>query len=188
MQQPILKEFPQEFHTRRLFIRLPLPGDGTAVYEAIQASRKELKKWLPFAKSEQTLEETEINIRESHVDFLKREDLRFLIFDRVSGAFIGSTGLHRIDWDVPKFEIGYWIDSRCQGKGYMTEAVAGLTEFAFQTLGANRVEIKCDERNERSRAICERLGYTLEGIHRQDSRAIDSDELRNTCIYARIEW
>ncbi|WP_284141738.1 MULTISPECIES: GNAT family N-acetyltransferase [unclassified Virgibacillus] len=186
MQQPILKEFPQEFHTERLYIRLPLPGDGEIVHEAISVSKEALKKWLPFAQKDQTLEETEANIREAHLAFLKRDDLRLHIFAQNSGAFVGSTGLHRIDWSIPKFEIGYWLDSRQIGKGYMTEAVAGLTAFAFEQLAAQRVEVRCDSKNIKSRAIAERLGFTLEGILKKDSLAVDSEELRDTCVFAKV--
>lgn len=187
MQHPILKDFPYEFYTERLFIRLPLPGDGVALHQAIQTSQKDLKKWLPFAQKEQTLEETEINVREAHAEFLRRTDLRLHIFHRETREFIGSTGLHRIDWEVPKFEIGYWIASAYSGKGYMTEAVKGVTGFAFQELKANRVEIRCDVKNTKSRAIPERLRYKLESIDYNDSVAIDSNELRDTCIYAMIQ-
>src|SRR5699024_4396696 len=120
MKNPLLLEFPHEFYTKRLLIRIPLPGDGVAVHAAIEASREELKKWLPFAREYQTVEEVEANVREAHISFLKREDLRLHIFDRENGEFIGSSGLHRIDWFIPKFEIGYWIDQRESGKGYIT--------------------------------------------------------------------
>ncbi len=184
---PIILDFPSEFTTERLLIRLPLPGDGKAVYEAIQASRAELKQWLPFAANEQTLEQTEENIRESHIKFLKREDLRMLIFQKETGEFIGSTGLHRMDWDVPRFEIGYWLDSRQSSKGYMLEATEGLTSFAFNVLKAKRVEIRVDTRNTRSRAIPEKLGFELEGILRNEDVAVDGSGLRDTCIYGKIK-
>ena len=156
---PILIEFPEEFTTERLLIRIPRPGDGKAVYEAIAASKSELKPWLPFAQKEQSEEDTEINIRHAHIAFLKREDLRLLIFHKETGEFIATSGLHRMDWSVPKFEIGYWIDSRHSRNGYMTEAVQGITDFAFQELKARRVEIRCDEKNIKSRAVPERLGF-----------------------------
>lgn len=187
MQNPILKEFPHEFYTERLLIRLPQPGDAEAVFDAINASKQDLKKWLPFAQNDQTLEETKVNVKEAHIKFLQREDLRMHIFQRDTNEFIGSTGLHRIDWEVPKFEIGYWIDTRQSRKGYITEAVQGLTDFAFDELNANRVEIQCDAKNIKSRSIPERLGYQLEGIHYKDSIAIDGDGLRDTCIYAKVK-
>ncbi|PEA54172.1 GNAT family N-acetyltransferase [Bacillus pseudomycoides] len=181
---PLLLNFPSEFYTERLLIRMPRPGDGKEVYNAINESIEELKPWMPFAQKEQTEQEVEVNIRDSHVKFLAREDLRLLVFLKDTGEFVASSGLHRINWDIPKFEIGYWIHSRFSGKGYMTEAVTGIVDFAFHKLQANRIEIRCDSRNVKSRAIPERLGFKLEGILENNSVSIDGTELRDTCIYA----
>jgi RimJ/RimL family protein N-acetyltransferase len=183
---PLLIEFPNEFSTERLVIRMPKPGDGEAVYEAINASIKELKPWMPFAHNEQSVQDVELNIREAYINFLKREDLRLLVFLKETGELVASSGLHRINWTVRKFEIGYWIDSRFSGKGYMTEAVKGISDFAFRELKARRVEIRCDVKNQKSRAIPERLGFSLEGILKNDDWSVDKSELRDTCIYAKI--
>ncbi len=183
---PILIEFPEQFETERLLIRMPKPGDGATVHQAIEASRDELKYWLPFAIKNQSVEDVEINIREAHLKFIKREDLRLLVFHKETGEFIASSGLHRIDWEVPKFEIGYWIDSRYSGKGFMTEAVQGITDFAFRELKAKRVEIRCDALNKRSRAIPERLGFSLEGILRKDSLDVLGESLRDTCVFSKV--
>ncbi|MEN2768951.1 GNAT family N-acetyltransferase [Ornithinibacillus xuwenensis] len=183
---PILIDFPSEFETQRLFIRMPVPGDGKMVYESKQASQNELLPWMPFAHSEQNEDDTEINIREAHVKFLTREDLRLLVFHKETGVLIANAGLHRIDWEVRRFEIGYWIDSRFSGKGYMTEAAAAIADFAFQELAANRVEIRCDAKNVKSRAVAERIGFELEGILKKDSVDVYGKELRDTCVYAKV--
>ncbi|MBH0155215.1 GNAT family N-acetyltransferase [Fictibacillus sp. 5RED26] len=185
--KPILMNFPTEFTTDRLLIRMPKPGDGKAMFEAINASLDELKPWLPFAHFEQTEEDVEVNIREAHLKFLSREDLRLLVFLKENGNLVASSGLHRINWDIPKFEIGYWIDTRYAGKGYMTEAVQGITEFAANELKARRIEIRCDTQNDKSAAIPERLGFTLEGILRNDALEIGSTtKLRDTSVYAKV--
>lgn len=186
MMNPLLLDFPSEFHTERLTIRMPQHGDGKAVFHAIEASINELKPWLPFAQREQTEEEVEISIRKSHNEFLQREDLRLLVFLKETGEFVASSGLHRIDWAVPKFEIGYWIDSRFSGKGYMIEAVEGITNFAFTELKANRVEIRCDSKNMKSRAIPEKLGFKLEGILECESVSVDGSKLKDTCVFAKV--
>lgn len=59
---PIMLELPTEFTTDRLFNRIPMTGDGKAVYESINASIEELKAWLPFAHIDQTKEDVEVNI------------------------------------------------------------------------------------------------------------------------------
>ncbi|PGZ74161.1 GNAT family N-acetyltransferase [Bacillus sp. AFS029637] len=181
---PLLFDFPSEFYTERLFIRMPKPGDGKVVYDAIQASMQELKPWMVFAQKEQTAEEIEESIRKSHIQFLQREDLRLLVFSKETGEFIASSGLHRINWDIPQFEIGYWIDSRFSGKGYMVEAAKGITDYAFSELKANRVEIRCDSLNKKSRAIPEKLGFKLEGILESASVAVESNRLRDMCVFA----
>lgn len=77
---PLLLDFPEVFETKRLIIRMPKPGDGKAVYNAIIASKPELMQWMPFAQNEQSETDVEVNIREAHISFLKREDLRLLVF------------------------------------------------------------------------------------------------------------
>ncbi|RSK29346.1 N-acetyltransferase [Bacillus sp. HMF5848] len=165
---------------------MPIPGDGRAVYDAITASLSELKPWMPFAQNEQSMEDVEKNIREAHIDFIKREDLRLLIFLKDTNQLVASSGLHRIDWDVRRFEIGYWIDSRFSGHGYITEAVKGIENFAITELNARRLEIRCEPENVKSRAVAERLGYSLEGILRKDALSADSEELRDTCVYGKV--
>ncbi|MBE2225506.1 MAG: GNAT family N-acetyltransferase [Anaerolineae bacterium] len=183
---PILKEFPNSFDTERLTIRCPMPGDGPALNEAVLESIEELRPWLPWAKETPTLENTEANVRKGYTRFLNREDLWLLLFLKDTNICIGGSGLHRIDWGVPKFEIGYWLRTSYVGQGYMTEAVAGITDFAFDMLGAKRVEIRCDALNERSASVAQRLNFPLEGILRCEARNQTSGKLRDLMIFAKI--
>mgnify|MGYP003693639487 CR=1 FL=1 len=82
---------------------------------------------------------------------------------RATGTFVGSSGLHRIDWSVPNVEIGYWIRTRFEGRGFVTEATALIAAFAFDTLQAQRVRIRCDAENARSAAVPRRLGLRPRG-------------------------
>ena len=181
----MLMDFPKKIETPRLYLRPCLPGDGLAVYEAIVHSQAELKKWLPFAHQEPSLEETEKNVLRAYAQFILKEDIRLHIYRKEDDQFIGSTGLHRIDWTLPKFEIGYWTDTRFSGKGYITEAVERLTKFAFHHYGAKRVEIRCDPHNHKSRKIPEKLGYSLEGIIHNDCLSADGKHVRDTAIFGK---
>ncbi|HEY4579347.1 MAG TPA: GNAT family N-acetyltransferase [Savagea sp.] len=179
--------FPEQFESERLIIRAPRIDDVDAVWQATVRSQESFKEWFPWAQQAPARSETEKSIRKAIADFTTREDLRLHIFSKETGELVGSSGLHRIDWSIPKFEIGYWLDSHHTGKGYMTEAVERITQFAFEQLFARRVEIRCEENNWRSRKIAERLQFELEGILKQDSLSADGSHLRNTCIYAKIE-
>ncbi len=182
---PIMISFPESLETDRLLIRAPLWGDGAAMNEAILESLEELRPWLPFARTAPTLEESEAFTRQTRLEFLNRSNLHLRLFDKHSGKFIGSSGLHQIDWDIRSFEIGYWIRTSCAGNGYMTEAVNGITAFAIRELAANRIEIRCNAKNVKSAAVAERTGYTLEGILR-NNRLEENGELGDTKVYAKV--
>jgi len=139
----------------------------------MQASLPELRLWLEFAQNPSTLEECEIRLRENHARFLLRQNLQFEIFDASSDAFLGRIGFPFVNWKVPKFEIGYWLDSKEAGKGYITEAVLALTGLAFAVLGAKRVEIFCNARNSASRRVAEKAGFTLECIQKTLRQTIE---------------
>ncbi|MGV2910646.1 GNAT family N-acetyltransferase, partial [Bacillus safensis] len=173
--------------TERLILRAPhQTGDGKIVNQAIKDSFSELKAWLPFAQKLPTAEETEINLRNAHINFLKRESFRFLIFDKNSNHFIGTTSLQRIDWTIPKCEIGYWVNTKFSGNGYMTEAVEKLADFGLNNIKFRRIEIRCESTNLKSRAIPEKLGFVFEGTLRNDDLSADGNKLTDTCFYSII--
>jgi RimJ/RimL family protein N-acetyltransferase len=185
---PLLLDVPLQLETDRLILRAPhQTGDGSIVNQAIRESFYELKAWLPFAQELPDVEETEINLRNAHINFLKRESFRFLIFDKESNDFIGTTSLQAIDWDIPKCEIGYWINTKFSGNGYMTEAVKKLADFGLNYIKFRRIEIRCEPTNLKSRAIAEKLGFVLEGTLRNDDLSADGSELRDTCFYSIIK-
>jgi RimJ/RimL family protein N-acetyltransferase len=93
--------------------------------------------------------------------------------------------LHRIEWSVPKFEIGYWVRTSFTGQGYATEAVRGITAFAFEALGARRVEIRCAPENHPSARVAERAGFPLEGELR--NAEVDAQgKPRNVLVFSMI--
>ena len=184
---PILLEVPLQIETDRLILRAPLPaGEGNVVHQAINDSISELKQWLNLFQSIPTVEETEILLRNAHIDFLKRESFRYLVYHKDTNDFIGTASLHRINWDIPKCEIGYWINTQFSGNGYMTETVSELINLGLQLFKFRRIEIRCDSKNTKSRMIPEKLGFELEGILRNEDHSADGKELTDTCIYAKV--
>lgn len=178
-----LPDVPEILETDRLVIRPPCLDDVPEIYAAVCESLPDLKPWMPWATEAYSLQSCEENTRTAVAHFITREDLRYHFHDKTE-TLLACSGLHRIDWRVPKFEIGYWCRSSQSGKGYVTEGVAALTDLALGTLGAARVEIRCDALNLRSAAVAERCGYTLEGVLKHESRS-PAGELRSTRVYAR---
>jgi ribosomal-protein-alanine N-acetyltransferase len=59
--------------------------------------------------------------------------------------------------------VGYWIDQRVAGNGFMPEAVAVALRFSFEDLALHRIQISIIPRNYRSKRVVEKLGLRLEG-------------------------
>jgi len=185
VDNPRRLDFPEQFETERLLIRPPRPGDGAVMHAAVMESLAELRLWLPWAVNPADAEEYEALCRRKYAEWLLREDLMLTLWRRTDGMFVGASGLHRIDWSVPRMEIGYWCRTSLSGQGYITEAVHGITHFAFEHLHAQRLEIHCDENNTRSAAVARRAGYALEALRHSYMRGTDGT-LRNVLVFVRF--
>lgn len=168
--------------TPRLLLRSYQLADATALQDAITTSLPELRKWMPWAQKDPTLEGQEATI----LHFQKKEaegkewTLGLFLTD---GTFLGSSGYRLEDAETPEYEIGYWLDTRHTGKGYATEAVKAQTSHLFQALGANRVSIHCQAENHASASVAKRLGYICEGRLRNHRRHMNGS-LSDTLIFA----
>ncbi len=108
----------------------------------------------------------------------------FAVLHLGTGRVAGTTRYLDIRRRDRALEIGYtWLAPEFQRTAVNTEAKYLLLRHAFEDLGAVRVQLKTDERNERSRRAIERLGARLEGILRQYQTRWDGFA-RNTAMYA----
>lgn len=184
---PLLFDIPMPITTQRLLLRPPQAGDGAVVNEAILESFETLTQWMPWADHRPSVKETEANMRTFQAKWILRESLMLLIFDKATGKFLGASGYHVGDWNLPSFEIGYWVRSSRAGQGIITESTNALVRFAFDQLKAVRVEIKSEEDNVASRAIAEKLNFTLEAVQKNSKLKTDNKTLCNGVVYARTD-
>lgn len=178
-------QLPEQLETQRLQIRVARPGDGPAFNTAVLESLAELSPWLGWVTPPPTLEASEQDCRRAHARFLLNEDLMVFFFRKDSGVLVGGSGLHGADWKNRRFEVGYWCRSGQGGQGLMTEGVRALADHALTELGAHRVFLSCDDRNERSWRLAERAGFTLEGVLRNERLDLQGRP-RDTRVYGRV--
>jgi RimJ/RimL family protein N-acetyltransferase len=173
-----------QLETERLILRAPQPGEGALINEAVRESFEQLHPWMAWAREMPSVEETEAFSKRMHEKFASGEiyDARWWSRD---GVLVGCGGFWPRDRNVPSFEIGYWCRTGFTRQGYTAEVVRALCSYAFETFGAQRLEILCDSRNNASRRVAEKCGFALEAILHHESRANDGN-LRDTCIFARF--
>lgn len=114
----------------------------------------------------------------------------FLIIDRETGAFAGCTSFASIVCADERLEIGWtWLGIQHHRTGLNRSNKFLMLEYAFETLGCERVELRTDERNQRSRNAILGIGATYEGTFRHYKIAYDGFR-RNTVYYSilRQEW
>lgn len=118
-------------------------------------------------------------------------EVAFATVRRSDGAVVGSTRFMDLRRAHRALEIGNtWLAPEAQRTAVNTEAKYLMLGHAFEQWGAVRVQLKTDERNQRSRAAIARLGAVFEGVLRNyQTRACDG-YVRNTAMYSITdrEW
>lgn len=154
------------------------------LHNVIANNRDHIGRFLSFAAS-QTLEETKEFVTSSVNKFAAGTVIPCLIWDQE--VLIGSIGLN-LSPNRNSASIGYWIAQDYRGRGIMTKCCAALIDYGFHELKLHRVEIRAIPDNVKSRAIPERLGFTQEGILRQDVTLYDA--FADSVVYGLLadEW
>jgi len=146
-----------------LALKLMTERDAEEAYALIDKDRERLSRFLPWVDEVDSVEKERTDLARLAFDPNKQINC-FLTLD---GHIIGAVGTVEIRTPAQWAEIGYWIGSEHEGKGYVTAGVREMEKLCFTDLGLERVQITNDVANTRSRAIPERLGYTCEGVLRR---------------------
>jgi ribosomal-protein-serine acetyltransferase len=156
------------------------------LYLLVDRNREHLRRWLPWVDNMTSPIQYHSIIPMWLKQFADNNGLNAGI--RYNGTLVGSIGFHQTDWHNSQTSMGYFLADNAQGHGIMTRSVQALMNHAFYDLGLNRIEIRCGQKNHRSRAIPERLGFTKEGVIRDGERL--HYNFHNLIIYSMLnkDW
>jgi RimJ/RimL family protein N-acetyltransferase len=91
----------------------------------------------------------------------------FIVFDKLQNKYVGSTRFYDIQLNNSTTQFGYtWYSESTWGTGLNEHCKFLLLQFAFETIGFERIEFRADNRNKRSIAAMQKIGCTVEGILR----------------------
>jgi RimJ/RimL family protein N-acetyltransferase len=158
---------PAVLTTKRLILRPLEPQDGDALHTACQDPQ--IPRWTsvpsPYSREH----------ADHFIDVVCQEGWRddtlynFGVFTLDGGVLVGSMGLVRLQHlAAPQLqaELGFWTAREQRGRGYTVEAARAVCGWAFDVLGAARIEWYAEAGNEASRAVARKLGFTMEGTVR----------------------
>jgi [ribosomal protein S5]-alanine N-acetyltransferase len=152
--------------TQRLTIRLPLVADVPEVIRYYGDNRAHFQPFSPtfasdFLDDTTWLEQVSVRSRE----FAAGESFRAFLFARSAPErIVGNLNLTQVHRGAfQSCVLGYNLAREEQGKGYMTEAVAGAVAFAFGKLNLHRIAADYMPHNARSAAVLQRCGFQVVG-------------------------
>ena len=154
------------FETERLKIRLFKLEDVDDIYE--YCSDEEVTRYLPF--DTYTEKQQAVDRINYCLEGYKNLDKPIVcaIEYKEDGKLMGSIDFVKWDEGHKVGEVGYVLNKKYWNKGIMTEALKTILKFGFENMQLNRIELRCDERNQASAKVMEKNGLTYEGTLRQN--------------------
>ena len=159
--------------TPRFTIRPFRRRDVGSLHEAITASLADLQQWLPWAGNYDRSVAQRF-IRDSASAWAEGRAFDFAVRDtNEPNRHIGNVSVWWTSRQNGIGEIGYWVRSDMTGKGVGTEITARAVQIGFEEMSAHKIVLRIAVGNVASERIAQRLGFTYEGILRDEVRIED---------------
>lgn len=137
--------------------------DAQALHEAALESVAEVAPFMPWCRSDLTLEETRGWIDAQVPAFEARRAFEFVI-QSADGRFLGGCGLNQLDAVNRRANLGYWVRSSATRRGVATAAIRQLVHWAFRNTDLVRLEVVVSTQNAPSLRTAQKSGATREGV------------------------
>ncbi len=174
---------PAEILTTRLMLRKPSIGDAAQIHDAYVRDQ-EVTRYLTF-RSNQTSDETFRFVQHALGSWESGTSFTWTIVLREVARLIGMIEA-RIDGS--QANLGYVLARKYWNKGYMTEAVIAVTQWALRHPDIYRVWAVCDVENAASARVLEKAGMQKEGILRRWILLPNRSEIPRDCFcYAIVK-
>jgi RimJ/RimL family protein N-acetyltransferase len=152
-----------------LTVRKYAEGDGKDLFLLLErnSNREFLRENVEDVASIRTEEEAETIVQKRSTEWLARDRFVLGVWLRNEEKHVGQIWIEPKNWDVPSFEIGWFLDQGYQGRGIATEAVRRSLELLFRDFKAHKAIAITRDTNLRSIRLIERLGFRREGHLRE---------------------
>ena len=169
------------FSTERLLLRGIRLSDAESMLK--YRSNPQISKfqyWEP-----KTIRDAETFISTSISKVVNMPNTWYQVGIFIKNELIGDIGINFLEFDNLQVEIGYTLSLEYQGRGYATEAVAGVINYLFNNLNKHRITASVDPNNIKSIALLERMGMRKEAHFRKSIWF--KKEWTDDVIYAILE-
>jgi RimJ/RimL family protein N-acetyltransferase len=139
--------------------------DEDAATVAAVCDNEAAARWIPGLPSPYTLDDGREWVSDAARKWRDERWANFAALDTSTGRHIANCGLH-LETEHARGEIGYIVSPEWRSRGVCRACIAALTDWGFDDLGLERIEIRADVRNVASRRTAAGSGYRYEGVLR----------------------
>ncbi len=154
--------------SERLVLRM-CPPDVEAIVAYYMRNRRHLREFTPVREENYyTLSYWNDQLTKNTSEFENGQSVRLFMLEKPeSQTVIGAINFSNIVRNAAQFaHLGYDLDEKKQGNGYMTEGLKGAIAYAFSDLNLHRINANYMPTNERSGKVLRRLGFVVDGYAR----------------------
>jgi RimJ/RimL family protein N-acetyltransferase len=167
-------------------INLLQPNESEAFFNLIDRNRVRLEDFFAGTVSKTlTLEDAMSYCVEIQQRITNKSYFPYMITDTRTGSFVGLVDVKNIDWNVPKAELGSFIDTAYEGQGITSKATRLVVDHSVEKYKFIKLLCRANSRNKGSIAVILKNGFILEGTIRNDYRTTKG-EIVDLNYYGRV--
>ncbi|MFH6602946.1 GNAT family N-acetyltransferase [Maribacter algicola] len=130
------------------------------ICDFVVSNAERLKRYFPKTLEQNlTPDLSKYFVEKKLKQYKSQEELVFVLKEKENRTVIGLVYIKKIDWKVKEAELAYCIGYQYEGKGYMTESVRWLSDYAFTELNLRTLKLIVHKSNFGSIKVAEKCGY-----------------------------
>ncbi len=162
-------------------------SDLKAYHQMVQDNRKRLEDFFVGTVSRTKTEADTVRFVDEMVERAQRKEYyAFLIVDEKAHKLAGFLDFKNVDWNIPKAEVGCYIDEHYECRGITTTAFVLLCRYGFDRLGFEKIYLRTHNENKSARRVAEKAGFILEGTIRKDYKTT-AGQLVDLLYYGKLK-
>ncbi len=179
MVQPVPRD---PLFTARLCLRPYVPADAAVFFAVLDGDRARFRASFPDRlRAVGSPAEAAVALLAFAQDWQAGHFYVFGIWHRATQHYLGDICL--MPQRKGQAEIGYYLAAAAEGQGFAREALAAVISFGFETVGSQRLLIRCYADNGRGQAVARAAGFQPEPPASRSFWFRNSDALNNICRY-----
>ncbi|WP_109437410.1 MULTISPECIES: GNAT family N-acetyltransferase [Aquimarina] len=170
----------------KYIVKMLSVNDNNAFFQLINTNRERLEDFFAgTVLRTKTIADTINYCEEIEQKINEKSYFPYLILEKESNVIVGFIDVKNIDWNIPKAELGAFIDSKHEGKGIITTTMASLIDDIVNEHHFKKLLCRISSRNTRSIRVALNSGFELEGTIRCDYKTTKG-EIVDLNYYGKI--